>query len=92
VPPKSSTDLCGSRKLGIKEWISRDGKFLFMLMETDSSVFSLLLSIFVVLVTKLQALTFHILIIAWYKVLPYYWVRVVPDVLIIVKQAKQFFF
>lgn len=66
-------------------------KFPFMLMEAGSSVFSLLLSIFVVvIVTKLQGSTFHILIIAWYKVLPYYWLRVGPDALIMMQTRGRF--
>lgn len=64
--------------------------FPFMLMEAGSSVFSLLLSVFVVIVTKLQGSTFHILIIAWYKVLPYYWLRVGSDALITMQTRGRF--
>lgn len=64
--------------------------FSFTLMDAGSSVFSLLLSIFVVTVTKLQGSIFHILIIAWYKVLPYYWLRVGPDALIMMQTRGRF--
>lgn len=74
------------KKSDIIEQTSRNGRFIFMLMETGSSGFSLSLSIFViVIINKLQGFTFHIETIAWYKALPYYWARAGPAASIMVQ-------